>query len=164
MAILLKQFKSKFFELIPLILLLIISLSGNSVINFSFFSININFILIYFFVLTHPKALGYGFIFLAGIITDVVFGLPLGINALTLLVIASVAAYIRVVTVRISLFVGWVSFIPALLIANFVNFFSLYFSNYTIDYLHLFSNSIFTFIFYPLLGMFFMVLSSLMKQ
>ena len=47
--------------------------------------------------------LGYGFIFLSGIITDVMFGLPLGATALALLVVAGVAAYVRVVTVRISL-------------------------------------------------------------
>jgi len=36
-----------------------------------------------------------------------------------LLIIAAVAAYARVVTVRITLINDWISFIPALLIANF---------------------------------------------
>jgi hypothetical protein len=104
--------------------------------------------------------LGYGYIFLSGIISDVVFGFPLGINALSLLIIASVAAYIRVVTVRVTLVNDWISFIPALLFANFIYFFSLYFSNYSIDYLYLFKNSIFTFVFYPILwGIFSMMLN-----
>ena len=113
-----------------------------------FFSINVHYILVYFWVLRQPDTLGYGFIFLSGIISDTVFGFPLGVNALSLLVIASVAAYVRVVTVRITLVNDWISFIPALLIANFVYFLSLYFSNYEVDYIYLFKNSVFTFIFY----------------
>ena len=70
-----------------------------------------------------PQAMGYGFIFLSGIITDVVFGLPLGASPLGFLAVAAVAAYVRVVTVNISLINDWISFIPALLIANFVYFF-----------------------------------------
>ena len=107
--------------------------------------------MVYYWVLRRPQILGYGFIFLSGIISDVVFGLPLGINALSLLVIAAVAAYVRVVTVRITLVNDWISFIPALLIANFIYFFALHFSNYSIDYLYLFKDSLFTFIFYPAL-------------
>jgi len=63
-----------------------------------------------------------------------------------LLIVASVAAYVRVVTVRVSLFYDWMSFIPALLIANFIYFVVLYLSNYSIDYLYFFKNSIFTII------------------
>ena len=70
-----------------------------------------------------PQSLGYGFIFLSGIISDVVFGFPLGVNALSLLIIAAVAAYVRVVTVRITLINDWISFIPALLLANFIYFY-----------------------------------------
>ena len=158
-----KEIKLKFFELVPLLLLFFISLNGSSVFDFRFFSINVHYILVYYWVLKRPQALGYGFIFLSGIITDVIIGLPLGINALTLLVVASVAAYVRVVTVRISLVNDWLSFIPALLIANFVYFIALHFSNYSIDYIYLFKNSIFTFIFYPLLWLFFGVLINFIK-
>ena len=90
MAFIFKQIKFKFFELLPLLLLFFISLNGNSVVNLKFFSINISYILVYFWVLRQPNVLGYGFIFLSGIISDVVFGLPLGVNALSLLVIAAV--------------------------------------------------------------------------
>ena len=102
--------------------------------------------------------MGIGYIFLSGIITDVVLGLPIGTSSLTLLVIAGVAAYVRVVTVRISLVNDWLSFIPALLIANFVYFLVLYFSNYPINYLYLFNNSIFTLFFYPVLWMLFSII------
>ena len=159
-----KQIKFKFFELLPLLLLFFISLNGNSIIGLKYFSINIHYILVYYWVLRQPRSLGYGFIFLSGIISDVVFGLPLGINALSLLVIAGTAAYIRVVTVRVTLINDWISFIPALLIANFVYFLSLYFSNYSVDYLFLFKNSVFTFIFYPVLWGIFSLILNLTKS
>ena len=163
MAILFKQFKFKFFEILPLMLLFFISLNGNSIIDFELFSINVHYILVYYWVLRQPGALGYGFIFLSGIISDVVFGFPLGINALSLLIIAATAAYVRVVTVRITLINDWISFIPALLFANFVYFISLYFSNYSIDYLYLLKNSIFTFAFYPILWGFFSIILNFTK-
>ena len=164
MAFSFKEIKLKFLELIPLFLLFFISLNGNSVIDLKFFSINVHYILIYYWVLKRPQALGYGFIFLSGIITDVIIGLPIGISALTLLVVASVAAYVRVVTVRISLFNDWLSFIPALLIANSVYFIAVYLSNYSIDYLYFIKNSIFTFIFYPFLWVIFGILINIIKS
>ena len=164
MAYLYKQIKTKFFEYIPLFLLFFVALNGNSVIDFKILSINVHYILIYFWVLRKPQALGYGLIFLSGIITDVVFGLPMGISSLALLIIAATATYVRVVTVRISLANDWISFIPALLLANFVYFISLYLSNYSIDYLYLFKNSVFTFIFYPILWLIFTGILNLMKN
>ena len=161
MAYVYKQIKFRFFELLPLLLLFFISFNGNSIINLKFFSINVHYILVYYWVLRQPQALGYGFIFLSGIISDVVFGLPLGVNALSLLIIAAVASYVRVVTVRITLVNDWISFIPALLIANFIYFLSLHFSNYSVDYVFLFKNSVFTFIFYPVLWVIFSLILNL---
>ena len=160
MALLIKKLQFKFFEILPLLLLFFISLNGSSIINVKFFSVNIHYILIYYWVLRQPQSLGYGFIFLSGIISDIVLGFPLGVNALSLLFVAGVAAYIRVVTVRMTLLNDWISFIPALLFANFIYFTSLYISDYSVDYLYLLKNSIFTFIFYPVLwGLFSLILS-----
>ena len=155
-----KDFWNKFVEILPLLMLFFISLNGSSVINIKFFSINIHYILVYYWVLRQPQNLGYGFIFLSGIISDIILGFPLGVNALSLLFVAGVAAYIRVVTVRMTLVNDWISFIPALLFANFIYFTSLYISDYSVDYLYLLKNSIFTFIFYPVLwGLFSLVLN-----
>ena len=126
-------------------------------------SFNIHYVLVYYWVLRKPESLGYGSIFLSGIISDVVYGLPIGVNSLALLIIAGVAAYVRVVTVRITLLNDWVSFIPALLLANFIYFLSLYYSDYEISYLYLFQNSISTFIFYPILWFFFSIILKFMK-
>ena len=160
MAYIYKQVKYKFFEFLPILLLFFISFSGNSIFDLKFFSINLNYILVYFWVLRQPQILGYGYIFLAGIISDVIFGFPLGVNALSLLIIAAVAAYIRVVTVRITLINDWISFVPALLFANIVYFISLYLSDYSVDYFYLLKNSAFTLIFYPVLwGVFSLIIN-----
>ena len=163
MAYTFKKVKFKFFEIIPILLLFFISLNGSSIINVKFFSANIHYILVYYWVLRQPQSLGYGFIFLSGIISDVVLGLPLGINALSLLIVAAVAAYVRVVTVRITLVNDWISFVPALLFANLIYFSSLYFSDYSVDYFYLLKNSVFTFIFYPILWGFFSLILNFMK-
>ena len=129
-----------------------------------FFTINIHYIIIYYWVLKNPQFLGYGFIFLSGVVTDVILGFPIGANALALLVIASVAAYARLVTVKASLFTDWFSFIPALLLANFIFFISLYLSNFSISYINLLFSSISTFIFYPLLWLIFGIFSTFIRS
>ena len=164
MGVTTKEFFGKFIGMMPIIMLFFISLNGSSVINIKFFSINIHYILVYYWVLRQPQSLGYGFIFLSGLISDVVLGFPLGVNSLSLLFVAGVAAYVRVVTVRITLINDWISFVPALLFANFVYFISLYYSNYSIEYFYLLKNSIFTFIFYPVLWGFFSLLLNLTKS
>ena len=164
MALHIKKLQFKFFEILPLLLLFFISLNGSSIINVKFFSVNIHYILIYYWVLRQPQSLGYGFIFLSGIISDIVLGFPLGVNAISLLFVAGVAAYIRVVTVRITLINDWISFIPALLLANLIYFTSLHISNYSVDYLYLLKNSVFTFIFYPILWAFFSLILNLTKS
>ena len=158
-----EETRFKILNLIPLLILFYIAFNGNSTISFKFITINIQYILVYYWTLRKPETLGYGFIFLAGVVNDVIFGLPLGINALTLLVIASVATYVRLVTVRITLINDWISFIPALLLANFAYFISLYFSSYSIDYFLLFLSSLFTFIFYPILWVIFSLIQKLIK-
>jgi hypothetical protein len=156
--------KSKILSYIPLLILFFISLNGNSTVNLNFFSINIHYILVYFWVLRDPKLLGYGFIFLSGIVSDVIFGIPMGITSLSLLVVASVAAYVRVVTVRISLVNDWISFLPALLLANLFYFISMYYSDLPIDYIYLMKNSFFTFIFYPILWSIFSLFLNFIKS
>ena len=159
-----KFFFSRVIGLIPLLLLFFISLNGSSVINLSFFSISLHYIIVYYWVLRKPEFLGYGFIFLSGLISDVVLGLPLGVSSLSLLFVAAVAAYVRVITVRITLINDWISFVPALLFANLLYFIALYYSNYSIDYIYLLKNSIFTFIFYPILWAVFSIILNITRS
>jgi hypothetical protein len=150
-------------KILPLFLLFFTAFNGMGIINISFLSINIHYIIVYYWVLRQPGSLGYGVIFLSGIISDIVLGFPMGANSLSLLFVAAVAAYIRVVTVRITLINDWISFIPALLLANFIYFITLYFLDYTIDYLYLLKNSMFTFVFYPIFWMVFSASSKLIR-
>ena len=164
MAYIYKNLKSKFFHLIPISLLLFISLNGSSILDLKLFSIYIHYILVYYWVLRDPDTIGYGLIFLSGIISDVIFGVPLGSNALALLVVAGVAAYVRVVAVRMTLLNDCISFLPAILLGNLVYFLSLYYSGYSIDYLYLFQNSVSTFIFYPILWSIFSIILNIIKS
>ncbi len=164
MAYIFKQIKFKFFGLLPIFLLLYVSLNGSSIVDLNFFSVNIHYILVYYWVLSKPDSLGYGLIFISGLISDVVFGLPLGANALSLLIIAAFAAYARALRVRTTLINDWVSFIPALLIGNFVYFFTLQILDYDISYLYLFQNSIFTFILYPIFWGIFSIILNLTRS
>ena len=152
MSIIYKYFISKLLNLLPLFLLFYISLNDHNITNLKFFdmlSLNFQYIIIYYWVLKNPRTLGYGFIFLAGIITDVILGLPMGISSLSYLIIAALATYARIVTVRVSLLTDWLTFIPALLSANLAYFLVLYFYNIPINYLNLLSGSLVTFIIYP---------------
>jgi len=164
MAIYYKSARSSFLSLLPLFVLFFITFNGNSVVELGSISITVNYILVYYWVLRKPEAMSYGYIFISGIITDVILGLPIGITPLALLFVAATAAYVRVVTVKISLVTDWISFIPALLVGNFVYFVGLYFSNNSIDLLYMFQNSVFTFIFYPILWVPFTIISNLMKS
>ena len=151
-------------KILPLFLLFFTAFNGMGIINIKFLSINIHYIIVYYWVLRQPGSLGYGIIFLSGIVSDIVLGLPMGSNSLSLLFVAAVAAYVRVVTVRITLINDWISFIPALLFANFIYFITLYFLDYSIDYLYLIKNAIFTFIFYPIIWIIFSATSQLIKD
>ena len=151
---------------IPLIIFYYITLSEFSF-GFeykNFFHINLQYIIIYYWVLKNPKTLGYGFIFLAGIINDVILGLPIGVSATTYLIMAGVAAYFRNVTVRITMLADWSTFLLSLLITNFVYIIIfLIFFELSLNYLNLFYNCILTFIFYPLAWFLFEILRKLIK-
>ena len=152
MAINIKTFKEGFLRLLPLILLIYICISEfhTQFFYWDIFSFNFQFIIIYYWVLRDPSILGYGFIFTCGAINDVVLSLPLGTSPLSYLFVSLVAAYVRNATVRSTMFTDWFTFVVAVLIGNFINYFLL--RNFTIiqtDYSSMFFNSLFTFILYP---------------
>ena len=103
-----------------------------------YFSFNFVYILIFFWTLRNPNYLGYIPIFLAGIINDVIIGIPIGISSFCYLLICSVTAYIRNITLSANFINDWVS-----IILDFI-------FNNNPDYLAYLINSGFTFILYPL--------------
>jgi len=140
---------------LPLIFLYILSFNifdGIKVYqNLSIFSFNLEMILIYFYVLKYPNELGYGHIFSAGIISDVVTGIPLGTSSLSYLILCFFTSYVRNVTLRSRMLAEWLTFIPALFLSNFVYFIIVNnFSHLSFYYVELLQNSFFTFLFFPI--------------
>ena len=116
-----------------------------------YFSFNFVYILIFYWTLRSPKQLGYISIFLAGIINDVIIGLPIGISSLCYLLICSVTAYIRNITLIYSFMNDWISILFTLLLINSIQILILDFIfNNNPDYLSYLVNSGFTFLLYPL--------------
>ena len=84
---------SKIFNSLPIIILFISVLNefDFNYLNFKYFSFNFPFILIFYWSLKGGEKLGYGLVFIAGLINDVVVGLPMGISSLSYLLICGFA-------------------------------------------------------------------------
>ena len=152
MAINVKVFKEGLLRLAPLVLLIYVCISEfhTQFYYWKIFSFNLQFIIIYYWVLRDPSILGYGFVFLCGIINDIVLNLNLGTSALSYLFVALVAAYVRNATVRSTLFTDWFTFVVAILLGNIISYFLIQkFTEMNTEYLTVFYDSMFTFILYP---------------
>ena len=141
----------RIFILAPTLLLFISVLSelDTNYLNFKFFSFNFTYILIFYCSLRKKINIGYGLIFIAGLINDVVVGIPLGFSSLIYLIICSFAAYLKFITLRPSLSKDWIYFMVTILVVNsfafiMLNFIFLYELNYTDTLI----NTFFTFMFY----------------
>ena len=134
------------------ILLLFISVLNEFDFNYlelKYFSFNFPFVLIFYWSLKKSESLGYGFIFIAGLINDVVVGLPMGINSLAYLLICGFAAYFRNITLNPNLLKDWFFFLATILVVNSMMYSSLVlFFSYNMNYNDLIVNLIFTFLLY----------------
>ena len=113
MALLYKNFKVSLINSAPLLLLYYLSISeiDTQFSNmFEILSFNLQIIIIYYWTLKDESIIGTGHIFFVGIINDVVMGLPLGLSAITYLVVSFVGNYVKNVTVNFSLFTDWFTF------------------------------------------------------
>ena len=159
-----RNFIKRFFSLVPLLILFFLVFSETDL-NFekvSFLSFNLVYILIFYWVLKNPEILGYGFIFLAGIVNDVVIGLPIGVSSVTYLILAGFAAYVRYLTVQPSLIYDWIIFVPSIAVTNTVYFYILsIFFDVKINYIILALNTGVTILFYPIIGILFNFIASL---
>jgi len=103
--------------------------------EFKYFTFNFAYILIFYYSLKREGAIGYIFIFIAGLFNDTVNGLPMGISSLSYLLLCTTAAYLRNITLRPNLIKDWLFFLIAILILNFVTYTCLIlFFNYEINY------------------------------
>jgi len=136
------------------ILLLLISVLNEFDFNYiegNFFSFNFPFILIFYWSLKKSEVLGYGYIFIAGLINDAVVGFPLGISSLCYLLICGFASYLRNITLRPSLLKDWFFFLFTILVTNSLMYSLLvWIFSFELDYNKLLSNLLFTFLLYVL--------------
>ena len=140
---------------LPVIILYFVSFSSfesmNNFPNVTLFSFNLHMIIIYFYILKYPDYLGTGHIFLAGLVNDVVVGIPLGTSSLSFLILCFFSSYIRNVTLRSKMTAEWFTFIPAIFFSNLIYFVIINnFSNLSFYYVELLRNSFFTFLFFPI--------------
>ena len=144
---------NKIFSYGPLILLYYLSLSEIDSHFENFFEIlsfNIQLIIIYYWVSKRPELLGSGHIFLAGLLNDVVTGIPLGLSSLTYLVVSLVATYIKNMTVNTRITTDMFTFFIAIFFSNLTLYVLLSkFSEATITMEEMSYNTFFTLIFFP---------------
>jgi len=151
-----KKLYHSFIHTFPILFLFFLAFTGFDL-SFHLFENNYSFNFIYavifYWVLKKPERLGYGLIFLTGIINDVVQNFPIGISSINYLLLCAIAAFIRARTLMPSLLYDWVFFFIAILIVTSVNFSVLtVVFEYPIKYVTLMFSSFITFLIYPLLS------------
>ena len=135
-------------RLAPLIILFIAVLNESDLNYLEIFSLNFPFILVFYWSLRKTELLGYGYIFLAGLINDVVTGFPIGLSSFNYLLICGFAAYLRTITLRPSMVKDWFFFLFTILVVNSLSYSVLnIFFSIDLNYTNLFFNIFFTFIF-----------------
>ena len=142
---------SKLYTWLPIIFLFVSVLNefDFNYLNLKYFSFNFPYILIFYWSLKGEGRLSYVLVFFAGLINDVVIGLPLGISSVTYLFICVFAVYLRNITLRVSLIKDWFFFLFTILVINSI-FYSILvvFFNVKINYYNLLFNVLYTFLFY----------------
>ena len=132
---------------------------------FEILSFNIQLIIIYFWSLKRPEMLGNGHIFFAGLINDVVMGMPLGLSSLSYLVVSFVAAYVKNMTVNTSITTDWFTFFIAIFFSNSIFLIlAVNFSNLTITFIDISYNVFFTLIFFPFFWFLFNLYSTILTS
>jgi cell shape-determining protein MreD len=149
-----KRIQKFFFNSLPVVFLYFFSFyhfQTPEIGKINLFVFNFQMILIYYYVLKFPDDLGFGNIFLAGIINDTVIGTLLGTTSLSYLILSLFTTYIRNATIRPVITAEWFTFIPALFFSNLVYLLVINnFSNVTFYYVELLQNTFFTFLFFPI--------------
>ena len=141
----------KLLEFVPIFLLYISVLNefDFNYLNLAYFSFNFPFILIFYWSLKKPENLGYGLIFFAGLINDVIIGFPIGISSFAYLLICGFAAYLRNITLRPSILKDWLFFLFTILVVNSLDYSILVlFFKFKLNYLNIITNIVFTFFLY----------------
>ena len=152
------RFFPNLLKLAPIILLYISVLNEFDFNYIKYFSFNFPFILIYYWSLKRSDSLGYGYIFVAGLINDVVIGFPIGSTSVNYLLICGFASYLRNITLRPNMIQDWFFFLFTILVVNSLCYSALnIFFSIDLNYNNLFTNIFFTFIFYIIFANLFLI-------
>ena len=151
-----KKIYHNFIHAFPILFLFFLAFTGFDLSFFLFennYSFNFIYVVIFYWVLKKPDRLGYGLIFLTGIINDIVQNFPIGISSINYLLLCAIAAFIRTKTLMPNLLYDWILFFVAIIIISSVNYsiLTLIFS-YPIKYGTLMFSSFITFLIYPILS------------
>ena len=161
------KFLNRFLGFVP-ILFLYISVLNEFDFNYlqlTYFSFNFPFILIFYWSLKKPEHLGYGLIFFAGVINDVVIGFPIGMSSFTYLLICGFAAYLKNITLRPSILKDWLFFLFTVLAVSSLSYSILVlFFQFKISYLDIIINIIFTFFLYVIIANIFEIYQKLISS
>ena len=145
-------------QLLPLIILFVSVFNefDANYLGIPFLSFNFAFILIFFWTLKKIDYFGYGFIFLAGIINDVVTGVPLGLSSFSYMLICVATSYFRSITLRPNITKDWIFFLLTISFVNSIYFMIIsYIFKLDIDYRFLLTNNFATFLIFFLFYYFF---------
>ena len=145
-----------FIHSFPVILLFFLAFTGFDLSFFIFdkrYSFNFIFLVIFYWALKKPEAMGFGLIFVAGIINDIVHNFPIGISSINFLLLCVIASFIRTRTLVPNLFYDWAFFLIGILIVSSINYsiLTLIF-NIKLEYGTLMKTSFITFLIYPLIA------------
>ena len=124
---------------------------------FAQFSLNLNFykffnmtyLLIYFFTFNNYKYFSFFSMFILGLITDSISGIPFGTSSLAYMTIYKIAVFQETIKLRTNFFAEWIALGMALFIAYTVILIVLYLSAATFELQVYIYNFIGTFILYP---------------
>ena len=106
------NFLKNFTQFVPMIILFISVFNefDANYLGIPFLSFNFAFIIIFYWTLKKIEYFGYGLIFLAGIINDVVIGNPLGLSSFCFMLICVATSYFRSITLRPNITKDWIFF------------------------------------------------------
>ena len=124
---------------------------------FAQFSLNLNFykffnmtyLLIYFFTFNNYKYFSFFSMFILGLITDSISGIPFGTSSLAYMTIYKIAVFQETIKLRTNFFAEWIALGIALFIAYTVILIVLYLSGASFEPLVHIYNFIGSFILYP---------------
>ena len=153
-----RPFLRIFLSYIPLFLLFfsVFNEFDFNYLKLDYFAFNFVHLLIFFWTLRNPDKLGYLAIFFAGIINDVVIGIPIGISSFCYLILCSATAYLRNITLSPNFMKDWITLLFTILLINSIQviILDLVFL-IKVSYTNYLISTGFTFLFYPIFFLFF---------